>query len=192
VVSSTTDAYFDEMWAAGDDPWAHGRRWYEARKYDLTVACLPAERYRSAFEPGCGAGFLTERLAGRVDRLVAMERAERGVEATRRRCAGLPHVEVRRGRIPSDWPEGTFELLVLSEVLYYLDDDELAAVLTRAATGLAPGGDLVAVHYRVEVAEHARPGDEVHAALRQTFGSPAVTHLEEAFVLEVFGAARGR
>lgn len=191
-MSSTTDAYFDEMWATGDDPWDHGRRWYEARKYDLTVACLPAERYRSAFEPGCGAGFLTARLAGRVDRLVAMERAERGVEATRRRCAGLPHVEVRRGRIPADWPEGTFELLVLSEVLYYLDDDELAAALERAATSLAPGGDLVAVHYRVEVAEHARPGDEVHAALRRAFGSPPVTHVEPSFVLDVFAGVGGR
>lgn len=187
-MSATADAYFDQMWATGDDPWAHGGRWYETRKYDLTTGVLPAERYRSAFEPGCGAGFLTERLAGRVDRLVAMERAERGVEATRRRCAGLPHVEVRRGRIPDDWPEATFDLLVLSEVLYYLDDGELAATLAQAATSLAPGGDLVAVHYRLEVAEHARRGDEVHEALRRAFGSPAVTHLEEPFVLEVFTA----
>ena len=189
-MSATPDEYFDSMWATGEDPWAHGRRWYEARKYDLTVAALPAERYRSAFEPGCGAGFLSERLAGRADHLLAMERAFRGADATRRRCAALPNVEVRRGRIPADWPDDDFDLIVLSEVLYYLDDEELEQVLARAGSALAAGGHVVAVHFRLEVAEHARLGDDVHEQLRAAFGPPAVAHLEPAFVLEVFGPPR--
>lgn len=188
-MTATPDGYFDEMWQTGDDPWAHGTRWYEARKYDLTVAALPAERYQAAFEPGCGAGFLSERLAGRVDRLLAMERSPRGAEATTARCAAHPNVDVAVGRIPDDWPDGAFDLVVLSEVLYYLDDAALALALERTAAslaGAAGGGHLVAVHYRLEVAEHARRGDEVHERLRAAFGPATVSHVEPAFLLDVF------
>jgi len=183
---ATTDAYFEAMWSLGDDPWEHGTRWYEARKYGLTVAALPRPTYSRGFEPGCGAGFLTTRLAPRVQHLVAMERSVRGAEATRRRCASMPNVEIRVGQIPTSWPGGTFDLIVLSEVLYYLDDASFDEVLARTADSLQAGGHLVAVHYRQSVEEHARTGDEVHERLRRTWPDPVVGHQETDFVLEVF------
>lgn len=186
---ATPDAYFAQQWARGDDPWEHGSRWYETRKYRLTVAAAPRQRYRRAFEPGCGAGFLTALLAERVDELVAMERAPTGVAATRRRCADLPGVEVVEGRIPTDWPVGAFDLIVLSEVLYYLADDDLDAVIDRARSSLVPGGHLVVVHFRRPVAEHARLGDDVHDRVRAVLDAPIVRHVEDDFVLEVFATA---
>lgn len=173
-----------------DDPWEHGSRWYEARKYALTVAALPRPRYRRAFEPGCGAGFLTEMLARRADHLVAMERSSRGVEVTRRRCAGHPGVEARRGRVPEDWPEGRFDLIVVSEVLYYLDDDGLGTALQRAGESLDADGHLIAVHYRPSVDEHSRRGDDVHRVLRAALGCPTASYQETAFVLDVFRSPR--
>lgn len=192
AATSTPDAYFDEMWTRADDPWQHGSRWYEARKYALTVAALPRPRYRRAFEPGCAAGFLTEMLARCADHLVAMERSSRGVEVTRRRCAGQPGVDVRRGRIPEDWPEGRFDLIVLSEVLYYLDDDGLGTAIQRAGESLDVDGHLLAVHYRPPVDDHARRGDDVHRSLRAAFGSPTAAYHETAFVLDVFRSPRAR
>jgi len=183
---ATTDAYFDAMWALGDDPWEHGTRWYEARKYGLTVAALPRASYRRGFEPGCGAGFLTMRLASRVQHLVAMERSARGAEATRCRCASRPNVAVLRGQVPTSWPGGAFDLIVLSEVLYYLDDAALEEVLARSTDSLEAGGHLVAVHYRQLVREHARTGDEVHDRLHRSWPDPVVAHREADFVLEVF------
>jgi len=183
---ATTDAYFDAMWGLGDDPWEHGTRWYEARKYGLTVASLPRTGYRRGFEPGCGAGFLTTRLAPRVQHLVAMERSARGADSTRCRCACLPNVDVRLGQVPASWPGGAFDLIVLSEVLYYLADADLEEVLARTADSLEAGGHLVAVHYRPLVAGHARAGDEVHERLRRWWPDPVVEHREADFVLEVF------
>ena len=46
------DAYFDRMYADAGDPWELGTRWYEQRKYAITMAVLPYRRYRHAFEPG--------------------------------------------------------------------------------------------------------------------------------------------
>jgi hypothetical protein len=39
-------AYFDDRFAGDPDPWGFDRRWYERRKHTLTVAALPAPRYR--------------------------------------------------------------------------------------------------------------------------------------------------
>jgi len=163
--AATPDEYFDEQWARGADPWEHGTRWYETRKYDLTVAALPRPRYRRSFEPGCGAGFLTRRLAHRSEDHLAMERHPVGVAATRERCADRSTVQVVEGRIPDDWPTGTFDLIVLSEVLYYLDGEDLEACLTKARRSLDAGGHLIAVHYRRDVSAHRWTGDEVHDRL---------------------------
>lgn len=185
---ATPGSYFDDLWAASDDPWAHGERWYETRKYDLTMAALPRQRYRSVFEPGCAAGFLTERLAARAEHVLAMERSPRGTEVTAARCAPFAHVEVRTGRIPDDWPtEAAFDLVVLSEVLYYLADDELTAVLDRVAREVARGSDVIAVHYRPGVPEHVRRGDGVHARIRDRFDVSA-RYEDPTFLVDVLAA----
>jgi hypothetical protein len=41
--------YFDALYQAAADPWGFEERWYEQRKYAISLAQLPAGRYRSAF-----------------------------------------------------------------------------------------------------------------------------------------------
>jgi SAM-dependent methyltransferase len=184
---STPLSYFERLYAAGPDPWDFAGRWYDQRKHALTVASLPRRRYRSAFEPGCSTGTLTERLAGRCDRLLAVDAVASAVASAADRLAAAPHVRVERARMPRDWPDGPFDLVVLSELGYYFADAELDALLGRAVASLEPGGDLVAAHWRWPVPEHARAGDDVHAALaarpelQRTAG-----HVEADFRLEVY------
>jgi hypothetical protein len=35
------DAYFAQIYTADADPWGFATRWYEQRKYALTLAALP-------------------------------------------------------------------------------------------------------------------------------------------------------
>ena len=182
----TSDQYFEETWANGDDPWEHATRWYERRKYGLTVAALPRLRYARSFEPGCGTGVLTEMLAVRSDEHIAMERHPRGAKATAERCAHLDHVHAEVGRIPDDWPSGPFDLIILSEVLYYLDQPAIAQTMARCRRSLTPNGHVVAVHYRPEVDAHTWTGGEVHDMLRSMSGWTVGTHiLDPEFVLDV-------
>jgi SAM-dependent methyltransferase len=184
---STPITYFEHLYAVSPDPWSFESRWYDARKHALTEDALPARRYRSAFEPGCSTGMLTARLAARCDRLLAVDAVDAAARATAARVAADDHVTVRTARLPAQWPDGTFDLIVLSELGYYFDDADLGTLLGRAATALEPGGDLVAVHWRWPVAEHARSGDDVHAALARVPGLARLARHEEAdFLLEVF------
>jgi SAM-dependent methyltransferase len=184
--------YFDDMYAAAADPWGFEERWYERRKYAISLAMLPRERYRAAFEPGCSVGVFTRMLAPRCGSLLACDLAAAAVKATAVRTAGLSQVRVEQRDIAGQWPSGRFDLIVLSEVLYYFGHHDLEQVLKHAAAALEPDGTLLAVHWRHPVAEYPRSGDDVHAALAAAPGlAPLAVHSEADFLAEVYIRTEG-
>lgn len=179
--------YFDKLYASSADPWGFETRWYEARKYAVSLALLPAQRYGDAFEPGCSVGVLTAQLATRCDRVLAADGASAAIDRASARTAGLPNVRVQQAVIPGDWPAGQFDLIVFSEILYYFAGADLARVLDLGVAALRPDGTLLAVHWRHPVAEYPRGGDEVHQALAAQAGLARLAeHREADFLAEVY------
>ena len=179
--------YFDRMYAADPDPWGFGSRRYEQRKYAVTLAALPRARYRSAFEPGCSIGVLSAGLAQRCDSLLASDLTDAAVATASHRLAGQPGVRVERRRLPEEWPSGQFDLVVLSELGYYLDQGALDRLVDASIGGLEPGGDLILVHWRHPVADYPLDGDTVHAAFAGRPGiERTVEHVEADFRLDVY------
>jgi protein-L-isoaspartate O-methyltransferase len=131
VSTRLPDAYFDQMYADTDDPWQLSSRWYEQRKYAITLALLPNHRYRHACKPGCSIGTLRALPAGRCDRVTAVDVADaavRGAEVRLREAGCRDRVTLNRSSMDSDWSPGPFDLLPLSEVAHYLREDTLARV----------------------------------------------------------------
>lgn len=180
-------AYFDALYREKDDPWSFRSRWYESRKRRLTMGALAAERYAYTFEPGCSIGILTADLAARSEHLLAMDVSAHALRQAARNVP--PNVELRHGAIPADWPSGQFDLVVLSEIGYYLDRQDCRCLAERA---LSSTRELIAVHWRHPVRDYPLSGDEVHAILNdaaRTRGlAPLVGHVEADFRLEVWSA----
>ncbi|MBA2740176.1 MAG: methyltransferase domain-containing protein [Nocardioidaceae bacterium] len=187
-----TDAgYFDDLYGRTADPWGLATEPYEARKYALTLASLPRERYRRVFEPGCAIGVLTRLLARRCDEVLAWDGAAAALALARARLADLEHVTLEQARVPMRWPGGGFDLLVVSELLYFLDAGERTAFHDRALGSLEPGGHLIAVHWRHGFDEASSDGDAAHAELAALDGlSPLVDHVEPDFLLGLWERAR--
>ncbi|MBV9821246.1 MAG: bifunctional PIG-L family deacetylase/class I SAM-dependent methyltransferase [Actinobacteria bacterium] len=182
--AASAEAYFDGIYAGAADPWSFESGWYERRKRSALLASLPRERFRRTFEPGCARGDLSVLLAGRTDALVAAEWAEAPLAAARDRLAGHPGVDLRRLRIPRDWPEGRFDLVVLSEIGYYLPD--LGRLARRVLSGLDADGVVVLLHWRRCAPDHPHTAETVHLALRAALGLPVlVSHREDDFLLDV-------
>ena len=112
--------YFDALYTADPDPWNFAASPYEQEKYALTLNAMPKPHYRSALEVGCSIGVLTRSLASRCDAVVAIDAAQTPLVEARRRCADLPGVRFEQMFVPEQWPDGVFELILLSEVVYYL------------------------------------------------------------------------
>ena len=181
--------YFDRLYAADPDPWGFESRWYERRKYDLTLAALPDERYRSGFEPGCSVGVLSERLAERCDRLLVCDHMPVAIERAASRFRSRPQVRVERLRIPEGWPDETFDLIVLSEVVYYFDQDDAEQIRELTLRSALPGATVVAVHWRGET-DYPLTGDETHELLgRDAALVPVARHLERDFRIDVWRRA---
>ena len=188
---SVPESYFAEMYRQSNDPWHLAERWYECRKYALTLAALPARRYKRVFEPGCSAGVLSALLAERCDELVSWDRRPEAVAAAEARLRGFATADASMGVVPEQWPVGTFDLIVLSEILYYFDAGRRSRVIERALGSLMTHGHLVAVHWRHHVPEHAAEAEEVHGELRTRPGLVTLAaHEEEDFLLDVFCFAR--
>jgi SAM-dependent methyltransferase len=191
VSTRLPDTYFDQLYAAADDPWALATRWYERRKYAVTMALLPDRRYRHAFEPGCSIGMLTELLAQRCDHVTAVDIADAALAAAdaRLRAGGCrDRVTLARSSLDTPWPPMCFDLVVLSEVAYYLDAGLLAEVLCREC-GHRPELTVVAAHWRHEVAEYPLTGDAANDIIAATPGLTSLGRYRDTdVVIEVFGA----
>lgn len=184
--------YFDAMFQGNDDPWGFQSRWYEERKRALTMAALPQARYAAAYEPGCANGELSSALALRCDALLCSDGSLRAVELAKTRLHDQPHASVTQAWVPDDWPEGRFDLIVVSELGYFLTPAMLAAVAEKVVTSLKPGGTLLACHWRRPIAGCELNGDEVHAELGRSVGLPhALTLLDDDLRLDMwFGEGR--
>jgi len=136
---------FDELYRRSIDPWHFRTCAYERGKYAATLAALPAERYRRALEIGCSIGELTCLLSKRANETIGLDISRVAIDEARRSHAREPGLEFMVGEVPRDWPSGRFDLIVLSEVLYFLSIDEIDVLVERIAATLEPGGQCVSV-----------------------------------------------
>jgi SAM-dependent methyltransferase len=129
------------IYAAGDDPWSFRTSAYEQSKFRATCAALPRHRYRSVLELGCGNGELARHIAPRCAAYTGVDAVQTALDAARR---ALPEGRFHRLFLPAPLPEGEHDLLLLSEVLYFLDPPGLAA-LAQQIDRRWPEADLVCV-----------------------------------------------
>jgi trans-aconitate methyltransferase len=180
-------ADFEARYQVDPDPWGYASSEYERDKYAATLAVCGEGPFADALELGASIGVFTELLAPRCERLTTIDGAPTAVAAARRRLAGVPHVDTIRGEIPDSIPIRRFDLVVASEILYYLTAAELSRTLGRLESSMIPGGRLVAAHWRPTGPERPLDAEQVHTALReQAWLATVSTGGTEDYRLDVF------
>jgi len=164
MAKSLEAGYFDVLYAGDPDPWRFTTSAYEDAKYAATLAALPRARYASAVEVGCSIGVLTERLAARCDRLLATEVAQAALDAAAVRCRDRANVDFARSTLSATPPPGWFDLIMLSEVLYYFDADGVVAMVAAARAMAAPAATLMLVHWLGPTPDYPLTGEAAVAA----------------------------
>lgn len=143
----TTPGYFEALYRSDPDPWRFATSEYEREKYAATLAALPPGQFTRAFEVGCSIGVLTRQLASRCQEVLAVDVSETALRQAEDRCEDQPWVEFTTMDVSREWPDGEFDLIIFSEVLYYLGIDGIHAAAARTLDSLAPGGAVVLVNW---------------------------------------------
>jgi hypothetical protein len=140
-------ARFDALYRDNPDPWDFRCSAYEHAKYDATLAALPRERYRSGIEIGCSIGELTSRLGERCDFMLGVDVSAVAIAEAKRHYGDRPDIAFIVAEVPAFWPGLRADLIVLSELLYFLTAAEIRQLAGQVAEHWIDGGDCVLVNY---------------------------------------------
>ncbi len=170
--------WLEDFYATTYDPFGFDSNPYEQGKFDDTLTALGTGDFDRALEVGCAVGTFTERLAPRCRELVAIDVAQAAVDRTTERLQGHEHVLVQRMDFPDQMPTGPFDLVVCSDVLYYLPVRRLRRCLDELAALVPVGGRIVSLHF---LGDFGAPtsGDEVHDLQRQVWAADFEHLVEE-------------
>jgi SAM-dependent methyltransferase len=181
-----TLADFETRYRADPDPWGYTTSAYEHEKYAATLEACGAGPFADALELGGSIGVFSSVLAPRCERLTTIDAAPTAVALARSRLSHAGHVRVLHGPIPDSVPAGQFDLVVASEILYYLNAAELAATVLMLKSRVSPGARLVAVHWRPAGPERPLDAQQVHGLLRrQTWLKPVRSSGTRDYLLDV-------
>jgi peptidoglycan/xylan/chitin deacetylase (PgdA/CDA1 family)/SAM-dependent methyltransferase len=149
--------YWEGLFARSPDPWRYSNR-YEQEKYEQTLSLVP-DGIAIGLELASAEGFFTEKLAARVGRLISSDVSQIAVSRAAERCAQFRNIEFRRiDFVGDELPDG-LDLIVCSEVLYYIGGlDVLQAVASKIEQALNPGGYFLTAHANQVIDDPRSPG----------------------------------
>lgn len=182
----TNKHYFDNLYAKADDPWDFERSQYELAKYRHTLQAIPERTYQHALEIGCSIGVFTQMLAPLCVALTAIDISEKPLELARHRLREAKNVYFQLAAIPGSFPLGPYDLIVMSEVGYYLSATELQESKKLLLENLRIGGLFCAVHWRPAIEDCLLTGDEVHALFHDEAWQADYQYLEESYRIDTF------
>lgn len=132
-----------------EDPFSYGTAPYETARLAAMDEALGAVPLGPALEVGCAEGHFTARLSRRSSRVLALDISAIALARARKRAPKAVFVEADL----LTWEpgaEGPFDVVVLGDVLYYLDrpgvEAEFAALFPRIASWLKSGGRVLLAH----------------------------------------------
>ncbi len=142
-------AGFEAKFQASGDPWDYRSSAFEAAKRRVLLrACGPGKRGRG-LELACAIGETSRALLARCLTLVAVDGAPTALETARRLTPPGARIDYRQTVLPDGVPRGPFDLVVVSEIAYYLSPRDLGILARKLADALAPGGRIVVLHHLV-------------------------------------------
>jgi len=114
------ERHFESLYRKKVDPWQYTQSSFEREKYHKTLCAIP-EEVHSILEVGCSEGVFTELLLKRGKYVVGIDISQTALERAKVRLSPYSgQWELRKLNIVTDEIEGHFNLILASEILYYL------------------------------------------------------------------------
>lgn len=160
---------FEKLFQRNSDPWNYARSPFEIYKRKILMNACGAQCIGAALELACANGQTSNSLSSRCLRLLAIDASPTAL-AVARRHVSASRVQFCLAKLPSETPRGSFNLIVASEILYYLPRREMELLIRQLICRLAPGGRIVLVHHQVYFDDAAQLPWRAQAIARHRLG----------------------
>lgn len=113
--------FFDEIWRDGDF-WQLETSEFECDKYSRQIKLLGDRHYGRVLEIGCGSGYFSRLLTALADKVVALDVSSLAIARARALSTDAERIDFRVVNAMEFDPvgEGPWDLIVMSETIYYL------------------------------------------------------------------------
>jgi SAM-dependent methyltransferase len=141
-------AGFEKKFRVDIDPWDYAHSRFELFKRGVLLQACGPSRHGRVLELGCAIGETSRRLLRLALRLLAVDASPTALREAARRTACSRRIRFKRAILPGQMPRGPFDLIVVSELIYYLRPHYLNPLADRIYAALAPGGMTVILNHR--------------------------------------------
>lgn len=143
-----TEKHFENLYRQKQDPWNYEHSHFEREKYLKTLQAIPEEA-ETIWEIGCGEGVFTQLLLEKGKRVRGVDISPTALSRARERLKDFDdRVCLQKLNIAREDIEGTFDLILASEILYYLGGkDVLQPLEEKFFRHLRPFGYLLLCHF---------------------------------------------
>jgi SAM-dependent methyltransferase len=169
-------SHFERLYQSNPDPWGYLTSPYEAAKYRHALEVLGDARFSNGLEVGCSIGVLTQMLAARCDALLGLDVVDRALGDATVRCSDLFWVHFEKMRAPAAWPSGRFDLIVLSEVLYFLVPADIERMAARVANSLMVGSRVLLVNWLGKANDPCSGEEAAERFIQASAGQLSLSH----------------
>jgi LmbE family N-acetylglucosaminyl deacetylase len=146
-LSSVPTEHFEKLYEKSIDPWNYQSNSYEINRFDATIQALPQKHYKNACEIGCSIGVLTEKIGKICDTILGIDCSIKAIEKAKLYNKNNNNIKFEIMRVPEHIPVGSYDLIVLSEVLYFFSADDLLRVSQFVKNQIEENGTCVLVNF---------------------------------------------
>lgn len=162
---------FEQKFRSDPDPWRYESARFEAFKRRILLHACGDRLYGRALELGCANGVTTQALARRCLRLDAVDASPTALRLAAARPYGQRRPRFFHIEAPAPLPRPAYDLIVVSELAYYLDVHALERLNQRLEAALTPAGRIVILHHLVAFADAAQRPAQAQARMRAYFAA---------------------
>ncbi len=173
-------AGFEALFRKDPDPWDYAGSRFESFKREVLLHACGDRIAGRGLELACANGETSRHLARRCLRLLAVD-ASPTVIATARQRVRDRRVTFAVAELPSETPHGTFDLIVASELLYYMRRTDMDALLARLKQSLAPRGRIVILHHTIAFADATQLPGQAQARAMARLGETLTLVLSRTY-----------
>ena len=143
-----TEEHFEKLYQKKPDPWNYENYEFEKEKYQKTLEAIPRE-VQTIWEIGCSEGIFTQLLLKKGKEVVGVDISETALSRARERLKDYSDkIHLQKLDITREDLNGTFDLILASEILYYLGGKNVLLPLEeKFFYHLQPGGYLLLCHF---------------------------------------------